>query len=76
MDCVSGIIAVLLNGENREVYNVSVTSSIITLKDLAQLIAREFGVNVVYEIPTQFEKEGFSKATKAVLNNEKLITFG
>ena len=46
------------------------------LKDLAQLIADEFGVNVVCELPTQLEKEGFSKATKAVLNSEKLITLG
>lgn len=75
-DCVSGIFAVLLNGENKEVYNVSGTNSSIMLKDLAQLIADEFGVNVVYELPSQLEKEGFSKATKAVLNNEKLMTLG
>lgn len=76
MDCVSGIFAVLLNGGDGEVYNVSGTHSAITLKDLAQMIAEEFGVSVVYELPTQIETEGFSKATKAVLNNEKLITLG
>ncbi len=76
MDCVSGIFAVLLNGKNGEVYNVSGANSTIMLKDLAQLIADEFGVNVVCELPTQLEKEGFSKATKAVLNSEKLITLG
>lgn len=76
MDCVSGIFAVLLNGENGEVYNISGTNSVITLKDLAQMIAEEFGVSVVHELPTQLEKEGFSKATKAVLNNEKLRSLG
>lgn len=76
MDCVAGIFAVLLNGENEEVYNISGTDSIIMLKDLAQLIADEFGVNVVRKLPTQLEKEGFSKATKAVLNNEKLRNLG
>lgn len=76
MDCVSGIFAVLLNGENREVYNISGTNSAIMLKDLAQMIAEEFGVSVVHELPTQIEKEGFSKATKAILGNEKLIGLG
>ena len=76
MDCVSGILAVLLNGANGEVYNISGTDSAIVLKDLAQMIAEEFNVSVVHELPTQIEKEGFSKATKAVLKNEKLISLG
>ena len=76
MDCVSGIFAILLNGDNGEVYNISGTNSAVTLKDLAQMIAGEFGVSVVRELPTQLEKEGFSRATKAVLNSEKLMSLG
>lgn len=76
IDCVAGIFAVLLNGENEEVYNISGTDSAITLYDLANLIAEEFGVSVVKELPNEIEKAGFSKATKAVLNNNKLISLG
>lgn len=76
MDCVSGIFAVLLNGKNEEVYNISGTNSVITLYDLANLIAREFGVSVVKELPNEIENAGFSKATKAILNNNKLIALG
>lgn len=76
MDCVSGIFAVLLNGENEEVYNISGTNSIITLYDLARLIAEEFGVDVIRKMPEKLEKQGFSKATYAVLNNQKLISLG
>jgi nucleoside-diphosphate-sugar epimerase len=76
MDCVSGIFAVLLNGKNREVYNIAGTKSTITLIDLANLIAQEFGVSVVKELPSQIESAGFSKATKAVLDNSKLLSLG
>ena len=76
MDCVSGIFAVMLNGKNSEVYNIAGTDSTITLYELAQLIAKEFGVSVVRDLPDKTEAAGFSKATCAVLDNHKLISLG
>lgn len=76
MDCVSGILAVMLNGKNSEVYNIAGTNSIITLYELAQLIAKEFGVSVVRDLPDKTEAAGFSKATCAVLDNHKLMSLG
>lgn len=76
IDCVSGIFAVLLNGKNKEVYNISGTSSVITLYELAKMIADTFGVRVERQLPDETEVLGFSKATKAVLDNTKLQELG
>ncbi len=75
-DAVYGLFVVLLNGINGEAYNISNIESDITLKDLASTIAGVVGKKVVFEIPNATESKGFSKATKARLDNTKLKEIG
>lgn len=76
MDAVSAVFGIMLQGENQEVYNVSGTESSITLYELAQEIAGIFGVFVERNLPNELEAAGFSKATKAVLDNSRLLALG
>lgn len=71
-DAVSAIIKLILDGKNGEAYNVSNPDFDVTLKDLASSIAKVAGKEVVFEIPDETEKKGYSKATKAILNINKL----
>lgn len=75
-DSVSGILTILLKGENGEAYNISDQLSDITLKDLAQLIASYVGVQVLYELPDEVERSGYSKSTKATMCSNKLRNLG
>lgn len=75
-DSISGFLTVLLLGENGEAYNIAECHSDITLKELAGIIAQNSGIEVVYEIPNEVEKAGYSKATKARLNGNKLSRLG
>lgn len=75
-DAISGILTCLFAGENGEAYNIADSNSDITLKDLATIIAEYVGKKVVFEIPDSVESSGYSKATKALLNNEKLCGLG
>lgn len=75
-DTVSGLLTVLLKGENGEAYNIADENSDIMLKDLAGIIAGYVGKKVVFEIPDTIESEGYSKATKARLDSEKLKKLG
>lgn len=75
-DAVSGLLYALLCGENGEAYNIAEEQSDIMLKDLAAIIAGIKGKQVVFEIPDAVEAAGYSKATKARLNGEKLKTLG
>lgn len=75
-DAVTGLLTILLKGKNGEAYNIADTHSDIMLKDLAEIIAKWSGMKVVYDLPSETEKEGFSKATKARLNANKLKMLG
>lgn len=75
-DAVSAILYCLLKGETGHVYNVADKESDIRLKDLAKIIADHAKTNVVFELPDETEKAGYSKATKAVMDGEKLHRLG
>lgn len=75
-DAVSGLLTVLLCGEKGEAYNIADDASDIMLKDLASIIAKTAGKEVVFELPDAVESAGFSKATKARLESAKLQKLG
>ena len=75
-DAIAGIIYCWLHGKCGEAYNISDVSSDITLKKLANRIASEAGKKVIFELPSETEKAGYSKATKAVLDSSKLHELG
>lgn len=75
-DAVSGLLTVMLKGECGEAYNIADEKSDIKLRDLAEKIANIVGTRVIFEIPNQTEKEGYSKVTKARLDSTKLNNLG
>ncbi len=75
-DAVSGLLKVLFDGKNGEAYNIADRKSDITLKDLAGLIAEYSGRKVVFELPEESERKGYSMAMKAVLDPSKLQALG
>lgn len=75
-DAVSGLLWILLAGEGGEAYNIAEEHSDIMLKDLAAIIAGIKGKKVVFELPDAVEAAGYSKATKARLNGQKLLELG
>ena len=72
-DAVSGILACLMSGKNGEAYNIASEKNEITLKDLAEMISRECNVKVIYDIPSEIEKAGYSTATKATMTSGKAL---
>lgn len=75
-DSVAGLLTVLLKGERGEAYNIADESGDITLRDLAALIAAQAGRKVVFNLPNAVEAAGFSKATKARLDGNKIKSLG
>ena len=43
---------------------------------MANLIAKEGNKKVIFDLPNETEKKGFSKATKAIINPQKLNNLG
>ena len=75
-DAVSGLLTIMLKGKTGEAYNIADISSDIRLKDLAQIIATQCNVKVVFDLPDEIEQSGYSKATKARLDSTKLKELG
>ena len=75
-DCASAIITILLKGKNCEAYNVADENACVTIKNMAETIAEIGGVKVVFDLPDDIEKQGFSMITKAVFDTGKLHQLG
>lgn len=75
-DAVLGMLWVLLCGETGRAYNLADPKSDITLKALAELAAAHAGTKVVFELPDEAERKGYSTASKALLDGNKLKELG
>lgn len=75
-DAVYGLLYVLQNGEMGQAYNIANEESDVMLKELAQMLADVAGRKVVFELPDEVERRGYSTATKAMLDVTKLKETG
>lgn len=76
MDAVTGILAVMLAGKTGEAYNLASEDNDATLKSMAEAAAGAVGKRVIYELPDEDEKAGYSTATVARLDGRKAMGLG
>jgi len=75
LDAVSGILTVLLKGENGQAYNLANESTYISVAEMAQLVLRAFSPEnqVVFQLQ---ETNMFSPVTKVRMSAQKLTSLG
>jgi UDP-glucuronate decarboxylase len=76
LDAAVGILTVLLKGKSGEAYNVSDRESEVTLRDIAEWLAKNNGRKVIFDKADVIEQAGYSAATKALLDIEKIAELG
>lgn len=76
VDAALAAFYLLLLGENGSAVNIVDSSSDIMLKDLAAILAKSAGTEVVFELPDDIERSGYSTATKAILDDTRIIQLG
>lgn len=76
IDCATAILAVLSRGENMQAYNISNRDSVITIRQMAEIIARHAGVKLVMDIPSSAEIAAFNPMDNSSLNSERLEALG
>ena len=76
LDCASAIIAVLINGENGNAYNISAPQAIVTIREMAEAFAEAGGVEISFDVPTEQETKSFNKMPCSALNSDKLEALG
>lgn len=75
-DVAAALLYICSFGRKGEAYNVADGTSNITLKNLAELLAELAKTKVVYDVPDVLERQGYSAATVALLDEHKLKQLG
>ena len=76
LDCASAILTVLLSGRLGEAYNISNKNSIITIKEMAEIISRIANVELILQLPNDLEIKQQNPMNNSSLNSYKLETSG
>ena len=78
-DTIHALLVILLNGKDGESYNVANPKTSTTIREMAEILAREVcggKIKVVVNIPEDIEKRGYAPDADYSLNVDKLKTLG
>ena len=76
VDAAIAALYLLLYGKSGDAVNIADKNSAISLKDLAGILAEIAHTRVVFESPDELEQAGYTTATRATLDSEKLEKLG
>lgn len=76
LDCASAILKVLLSGESGRAYNISNPDSVISIKEMAEVLVKSAGVELKEELPSEEERKGFNPMSNSSLESTSLIALG
>ncbi len=75
-DAVGAILTLLAAGGRGQAYNVANRDSVASIREYAETLADIAGVKVVFDLPPEAEKAGYTKITRAVFDAAKLEALG
>lgn len=75
-DVVYAMLYVILYGKDGDVYNVANPNSIASVREYAETLSEIAGVSLEFEIPSEIEKQGYSKPLDSILDATKLQKLG
>lgn len=75
-DCVAALLYILHKGKSGEAYNIADKNSVVTLRELAEMISLIAGRKVVMQVATKNEKKEFTPIKHAVFDTSKLESLG
>lgn len=76
VDCITGILTVLLKGKIGEAYNIGNNLESITIREYAEMLAKLGEVKLRFELPNAKEKIGYTFKVNSTLDSYKLISLG
>lgn len=76
VDAAMAILWILVCGENQNAYNIEDYESRENIRGVAECIANAGDKKIIFDLPDEIDKKGFSPVRKAVLNAEKIMRLG
>lgn len=76
IDAVTALLCVLARGAVGEAYNISNENAIVSIAEVAQIVATMTETKVIMRLPNDLEKKGYSTPQNCILDNTKLKQLG
>ena len=76
LDCASAILKVLLRGKSAHAYNISNPNSVISIREMAEILADVADIDLRIESPTDKDKKGFNPMRNSSLDGKELLGLG
>ena len=76
LDCASAILTVLLCSEGFGAFNISNPDSIVSIRQMAELLAGSAGVSLIREAASRAEQRGFNPMSNSSLDSSSLERLG
>lgn len=76
LDCASAVLAVMLEGQTAQAYNISNPHSVVTIRQMAQAFADAAGRKLVFENATDEEKKSYNLMDNSALTSDALEALG
>lgn len=76
LDSASAILKVLVNGETCHAYNISNPESVISIKQMAEILVQTAGVKLFQESASDEDKKGFNPMFNSSLDSDSLMELG
>lgn len=76
VDAASAILTIMFSGKCCDAYNVSDRKSVISVRDMARLVAECGNTKLVVSEPSELEKTGYTPVMRQVLDSTKLEALG
>lgn len=76
LDCASAILKVLLCGGKSCAYNISNPNSVISIKEMAEILVKNACVQLKQELCTVEEQKGFNPMSNSSLDSTRLLNLG
>lgn len=75
-DVASGLFKILSEGKTGEVYNIANRNSNVSIKEIAETIAKITGVKLVFNLPKEEQDKGYAPFSESLLDATKLEKMG
>lgn len=76
LDAATAILTVLVKGERATAYNISNPDSVITIREMAEMLAKAGEVPLRFELPNAAEKAAFNPMENSSLDATRLLALG
>ena len=76
LDCASAILHVAASGQSAQVYNVSNRDSVLSIRQMTEILARAGGVQVRFDVPKDEDRQRFNPMSNSSLDAERLEQLG